>query len=76
MRSVSLPKFSHGRSPRTAPVTTGRSVLSSKARDTFRHVTEPAGHALAKAGITANGLTAVGLAGSPPPAPSSPPASP
>jgi CDP-diacylglycerol---glycerol-3-phosphate 3-phosphatidyltransferase len=39
-------------------------VLSSKARDTFRHVTEPAGHALAKAGITANGLTAVGLAGS------------
>jgi hypothetical protein len=39
-------------------------VLSSKARDTFRHVTEPAGHALAKAGITANSLTAVGLAGS------------
>jgi CDP-diacylglycerol--glycerol-3-phosphate 3-phosphatidyltransferase len=39
-------------------------VLSSKARDTFRHVTEPAGHALAKAGITANGLTAIGLAGS------------
>ena len=39
-------------------------MLSSKARDTFRHVTEPAGHALAKAGITANGLTAVGLAGS------------
>ena len=52
-----------GALPRTAPVTTGRSVLSSKARDTFRHVTEPAGHALAKAGITANGLTAVGLAG-------------
>ena len=40
-------------------------MLSSKARDTFRHVTEPAGHALAKAGITANGLTAIGLAGSP-----------
>jgi CDP-diacylglycerol--glycerol-3-phosphate 3-phosphatidyltransferase len=39
-------------------------VLSSKARDTFRHVTEPAGHALAKAGITANSLTAIGLAGS------------
>jgi CDP-diacylglycerol--glycerol-3-phosphate 3-phosphatidyltransferase len=39
-------------------------VLSSKARDTFRHVTEPAGHALARAGITANSLTAVGLAGS------------
>jgi CDP-diacylglycerol---glycerol-3-phosphate 3-phosphatidyltransferase len=39
-------------------------VLSSKARDTFRHVTEPAGHALARAGITANGLTAIGLAGS------------
>src|SRR5829696_3364731 len=35
-----------GAPPRTAPVTTGRSVLSSKA------------------GITANGLTAVGLAGS------------
>jgi CDP-diacylglycerol---glycerol-3-phosphate 3-phosphatidyltransferase len=39
-------------------------VLSSKARDTFRHVTEPAGHALARVGITANGLTAIGLAGS------------
>jgi CDP-diacylglycerol--glycerol-3-phosphate 3-phosphatidyltransferase len=39
-------------------------VLSSKARDTFRHVTEPAGQALAKAGITANSLTAIGLAGS------------
>ena len=39
-------------------------MLSSKARDTFRHVTEPAGHALARAGITANSLTAVGLAGS------------
>jgi CDP-diacylglycerol--glycerol-3-phosphate 3-phosphatidyltransferase len=39
-------------------------VLSSKARDTFRHVTEPAGQALARAGITANSLTAVGLAGS------------
>jgi CDP-diacylglycerol--glycerol-3-phosphate 3-phosphatidyltransferase len=39
-------------------------VLSSKARDTFRHVTEPAGHALAKAGITANSLTGIGLAGS------------
>jgi CDP-diacylglycerol---glycerol-3-phosphate 3-phosphatidyltransferase len=40
------------------------SVLSSKARRTFRHVTEPAGQALAKAGVTANSLTAVGLAGS------------
>jgi len=39
-------------------------VLSSKARDTFRHVTEPAGYALARAGVTANSLTAVGLAGS------------
>ena len=39
-------------------------MLSSKARDTFRHVTEPAGHALARVGITANGLTAIGLAGS------------
>jgi CDP-diacylglycerol---glycerol-3-phosphate 3-phosphatidyltransferase len=39
-------------------------VLSSKARRTFRHVTEPAGQALAKAGVTANSLTAVGLAGS------------
>jgi CDP-diacylglycerol---glycerol-3-phosphate 3-phosphatidyltransferase len=39
-------------------------VLSSKARDTLRHVTEPAGNALARAGITANSLTAVGLAGS------------
>ena len=39
-------------------------MLSSKARDTFRHVTEPAGHALAKAGITANSLTGIGLAGS------------
>ena len=39
-------------------------MLSSKARDTFRHVTEPAGQALARAGITANSLTAVGLAGS------------
>jgi CDP-diacylglycerol--glycerol-3-phosphate 3-phosphatidyltransferase len=39
-------------------------VLSSKARDTFRHVTEPAGYALAKAGITANSLTGIGLAGS------------
>jgi CDP-diacylglycerol--glycerol-3-phosphate 3-phosphatidyltransferase len=36
-------------------------VLSSKARDTFRHVTEPAGHALAKAGITANSLGAGAL---------------
>src|SRR4029453_16284055 len=53
-----------GAPPRTAPVTTGRSVLSSKARDASREVTEPAGHALAKAGITANGLTAIGLAGS------------
>ena len=41
------------------------SVLSSnKARNSFRHVTEPAGHALAKAGFTANSLTAIGLAGS------------
>ena len=39
-------------------------MLSSKARDTFRHVTEPAGQALAKVGVTANSLTAVGLAGS------------
>jgi len=39
-------------------------VLSSKARGTFRHVTEPAGQALAKAGITANSLTVIGLAGS------------
>ncbi len=39
-------------------------MLSSKARDTFRHVTEPAGQALAKAGISANGLTALGLGGS------------
>jgi CDP-diacylglycerol---glycerol-3-phosphate 3-phosphatidyltransferase len=41
------------------------SVLSSdKARNSFRHVTEPAGHALAKAGFTANSLTVIGLAGS------------
>jgi CDP-diacylglycerol---glycerol-3-phosphate 3-phosphatidyltransferase len=40
-------------------------VLSSnKARNSFRHVTEPAGHALAKAGFTANSLTVIGLAGS------------
>jgi phosphatidylinositol phosphate synthase len=39
-------------------------VLSNKARSTFRHVTEPAGQALAKAGVTANSLTVVGLAGS------------
>jgi CDP-diacylglycerol---glycerol-3-phosphate 3-phosphatidyltransferase len=40
-------------------------VLSSnKARSHFRHVTEPAGHALAKAGFTANSLTAIGLLGS------------
>jgi len=39
-------------------------VLSSKARGTLRHVTEPAGQALAKAGITANSLTVIGLAGS------------
>jgi hypothetical protein len=44
-------------------------VLSSKARDTFRHVTEPAGHALAKAGITANGLTAVRAPAASAPAP-------
>jgi CDP-diacylglycerol---glycerol-3-phosphate 3-phosphatidyltransferase len=42
----------------------GKLVLSSKARDTFRHVTDPAGQALARAGVTANSLTAVGLAGS------------
>src|SRR5919112_924493 len=53
-----------GARPRSAPVHDRYPVLSSKARDTFRHVTEPAGHALARAGITANGLTAVGLAGS------------
>src|SRR5215212_213792 len=53
-----------GAHPRSAPVHDRYSVLSSKARDTFRHVTEPAGHALARAGITANSLTAVGLAGS------------
>ena len=52
-----------GAHPRSAPVHDRYPVLSSKARDTFRHVTEPAGHALARAGITANSLTAVGLAG-------------
>ncbi len=39
-------------------------MLSSNARDTFRHVTEPAGRSLAKVGITANTLTGIGLAGS------------
>jgi CDP-diacylglycerol--glycerol-3-phosphate 3-phosphatidyltransferase len=40
-------------------------VLSSdKARNLSRHVTEPAGQALARAGVTANGLTLLGLAGS------------
>jgi CDP-diacylglycerol--glycerol-3-phosphate 3-phosphatidyltransferase len=40
-------------------------VLSSnKARNSFRHVTEPAGQALARAGFTANSLTVIGLAGS------------
>ena len=39
-------------------------LSSNKARNSFRHVTEPAGHALAKAGFTANSLTVIGLAGS------------
>ena len=39
-------------------------LSSNKARNSFRHVTEPAGNALAKAGVTANSLTAIGLAGS------------
>ena len=39
-------------------------LSSDKARNSFRHVTEPAGHALAKAGFTANSLTVIGLAGS------------
>jgi CDP-diacylglycerol--glycerol-3-phosphate 3-phosphatidyltransferase len=53
-----------GASPGVPPSWQVILVLSSKARDTFRHVTEPAGQALAKAGVTANSLTAVGLAGS------------
>src|SRR5215211_5077505 len=63
--SVSLPWSRMGALPRSRPRPEQVVlVLSSKARDTFRHVTEPAGHALAKAGITANSLTAIGLAGS------------
>src|ERR671923_193689 len=62
---VGSPTSRTGAYPSGAPVMAGTHlVLSSKARDTFRHVTEPAGQALAKAGITANSLTAIGLAGS------------
>jgi CDP-diacylglycerol---glycerol-3-phosphate 3-phosphatidyltransferase len=39
-------------------------VLSSKARRAVSHVVDPVGQSLARAGVTANALTIVGLAGS------------
>jgi CDP-diacylglycerol--glycerol-3-phosphate 3-phosphatidyltransferase len=39
-------------------------LLSSKARAVARHVVDPVGQALARAGVTANALTIAGLAGS------------
>jgi CDP-diacylglycerol--glycerol-3-phosphate 3-phosphatidyltransferase len=39
-------------------------VLSSKARRAVSHVVDPVGQSLARAGVTANALTVVGLAGS------------
>jgi CDP-diacylglycerol--glycerol-3-phosphate 3-phosphatidyltransferase len=39
-------------------------VLSSKARRAVSHVVDPVGQSLARAGVTANTLTLVGLAGS------------
>jgi CDP-diacylglycerol--glycerol-3-phosphate 3-phosphatidyltransferase len=42
----------------------GLPVLSSKARRAFSSVVEPVGQSLARAGVTANTLTVLGLAGS------------
>jgi CDP-diacylglycerol--glycerol-3-phosphate 3-phosphatidyltransferase len=39
-------------------------VLSSKARSAVRHVVDPVGQSLARAGVTANTLTLLGLCGS------------